>query len=224
MKPWRRVLERIYRSGGFGVYYLVERWWKDKFIPLRCVPTELRRAASWDLALLLAWLAAQSAAIIAVARISGADSPLTAMFWGGVVPFAVWYCNMGLTVFLQHTHFEVPWFRSVEEARAFGGQEDLTIHVRYPRWYGLLSHDIMDHHAHHINPMIPFYNLHRAQLRLNTLLGESVVVEAFGARYIFSLIRCCKLYDYEHRKWLDFAARRTDRQMLARGTPVEGTG
>src|SRR5438046_10571125 len=30
----RRLLERIYRSpAGFGFYYLVERWWADKFFP-----------------------------------------------------------------------------------------------------------------------------------------------------------------------------------------------
>jgi len=27
------MLERVYRGGGIGLYYLIERWWKHKFFP-----------------------------------------------------------------------------------------------------------------------------------------------------------------------------------------------
>ena len=209
MPAWRRLLERIYRGGGTGLYYLIERWWKDKFYPGHDVDPNLRRAALWDFGLLAVWLVALLGALMWVSDLWGEGSPLEAVFWGFVLPFTIWNCNMGLTVFLQHTHPDVPWFRTEEEARSYAGQEELTIHVEFPRWYGLLSHDIMDHPAHHINPMIPFYQLHRAQARLNEVLGHDAVVESIGFRYLRSLMRRCKLYDYDRREWLDFSGRRT---------------
>jgi fatty acid desaturase len=103
MRPWRRLVERIYRSGGVGLYYLTERWWKDKFYPGRSVDDDLRRAALWDFALLGVWLVALLGALAWVSSLSGRGSPLDAVLWGFLLPFLVWNCNMGLTVFLQHT-------------------------------------------------------------------------------------------------------------------------
>ena len=204
----RRALERVYRGGGFGLYYLIERWWKHKFIPGREVEQKLRRAAWLDFALLTAWIGALVAGVVAVGHMYG-QSWLSAATWGVAVPFLVWNWSMGLTVFLQHTHFSVPWFRSEGEAQRFGGQEELTIHVKYPRWYGLLSHDIMEHPAHHINPLIPFYHLHAAQTRLNSVLGDEAIVEPMCLGYALSLMRRCKLYDYDRQEWTDFSGRTT---------------
>jgi acyl-lipid omega-6 desaturase (Delta-12 desaturase) len=207
MSVARRVVEKIYRGGGFGFYYLIERWWKDKFIPSRRTKPELRRAAWWDFVLLAVWLCLFLVLITRLADRADA-SMANGVLWGFVVPFLVWNYDMGLTVFLQHTHPAVPWFRSERESGSHG-QEELTIHVQYPRWYGILSHDIMEHPAHHINPMIPFYNLHRAQLTLNQALGNEVVVERIGFQYVRSVMRRCKLYDYDRQEWLDFSGRTT---------------
>jgi omega-6 fatty acid desaturase (delta-12 desaturase) len=205
---WRRVLERMYRGGGFGLYYLVERWWKHKFIPGREVERKLRRAAWQDFALLMVWVAVLVAGVVAIGDAYG-QSWFSATTWGIAVPYLVWNWSMGLTVFLQHTHFSIPWFRSEGEAHRYGGQEELTIHVKYPRWYGLLSHDIMEHPAHHINPLIPFYHLHAAQTRLNAILGDEVIVEPMSVGYALSLMRRCKLYDYDRQEWTDFSGRTT---------------
>jgi omega-6 fatty acid desaturase (delta-12 desaturase) len=206
---WRRGLERVYRGGGFGLYYLVERWWKHKFIPVAQLDTKVRCAAWTDFLWIAIWLVALLAGLIVLAE-SRRQSPIAALLWGFAVPYLVWNWSMGLTVFLQHTHFAVPWFRNRKEAARFGGrQEELTIHVKYPRWYGLLSHDIMEHPAHHINPLIPFHRLHAAQMKLLELLGDEAVVETVGLRYIRALVRRCKLYDYDRQEWTDFSGRTT---------------
>jgi omega-6 fatty acid desaturase (delta-12 desaturase) len=127
--------------------------------------------------------------------------------WGFVVPYAVWNQLMGLTVLLQHTHPSMRWYRTAEEAGRIGGQERRSVHVRYPRWYGLLTHDIMEHPAHHVNPGIPFCNLSSAQLRLNEVAGAEAFVENVGLGYIARVVRCCKLYDYDRHAWLDFSGR-----------------
>lgn len=206
---WRRALEHVYRGGGFGLYYLIERWWKHKFIPRAQVEPKVRRAAWTDFLWIAMWLAALFAALIFLAQ-STRQSSLVAVVWGFAVPYLVWNWSMGLTVFLQHTHFAVPWFRDQREAERFARrQEEVTIHVKYPRWYGLLSHDIMEHPAHHINPLIPFHRLHAAQTKLLELLGGEAVVETIGLRYVRTLIRRCKLYDYDRQEWTDFSGRTT---------------
>jgi acyl-lipid omega-6 desaturase (Delta-12 desaturase) len=111
---------------------------------------------------------------------------------------------MGMNVLLQHTHPAVKWYLSDDEARDSGGQETRTVHVQLPRWYGVLGHEIMEHPAHHINPAIPFYRLHSAQTRLNEVLGADAVRTIFGRTSLRTVVRTCKLYDYDKHLWLDF--------------------
>jgi omega-6 fatty acid desaturase (delta-12 desaturase) len=125
------------------------------------------------------------------------------------LPFLIWNFLIGLTIFLHHTHPAVPWFKTTEIARINGGDDLLSINVLFPRWYALLSHNIMDHPAHHLNPLIPWYRLHCAQRKLIELLGSSARTEAFGVRYLWVTVRTCKLYDYDSHDWLDFSGRPT---------------
>jgi omega-6 fatty acid desaturase (delta-12 desaturase) len=208
MALWRRIRERMYRSVlGFGVYYFVERWWRDKFFPRRTVARGRRIAAWLDFALLLAWV---SAFLIVLALLNvTAGRVASAFLWGFVLPFLVWNQLMGLTAFLQHTHPAVPWFRTREEARGSRTQAEVTVVVQFPAWYDMLSHNIMQHQAHHVNPRIPWYRLKSAQRRLSPLLGSSAIVEKMGIRYLLWLTRTCRLYDYENRRWLDYAGRQS---------------
>ena len=202
LPKWKQWRERVYRSGGFGPYYLVERWLKHKFYPNATVRGATRKRALADFAVLAAWLAAWCAGTV-FAGMLGDNAWYSSLVWGVAVPFAVWNCLMGLTVYLQHTHPTVPWFRNAAEA-ARHGAEELAVHVKYPRWYGLLSHDIMEHPAHHIHPLIPFYRLRAAQERLNELLGKDAIVEPMTPGYVLGLLRQCRVYDYERREWADF--------------------
>jgi acyl-lipid omega-6 desaturase (Delta-12 desaturase) len=202
---WRRAVERLYRSPlGFAPYYLVERWWKDKFFPRR---SRERRLAFWlDFALLIAFLAA----FIAVLALSGrwlGTGAVEAVLLGFALPYLVWSALMGATTYLQHTHPRVPWFEALGEWRRLGGQQEVTIQLQVPRWYGLISHHIMDHPAHHLHPKIPLYRLAAAQRELNRLLGPRAITQRFSPGFLLSTIACCKLYDYQRHCWLDFAGR-----------------
>jgi omega-6 fatty acid desaturase (delta-12 desaturase) len=210
LPAWRRALERLYRSAaGFGAYYLVERWWRDKFFPRASTP-EAKRAPAWrDFALIAAWLALLGALLVALDAHAGHAAPVAAIVWGFVLPFLVWNALMGTTAFLQHTNPRLPWFRTMAEARAAKSQAELAVFVRYPRWYDLLSHNIMQHPPHHVNPRIPWYRLAAAQRRIDELLGADAVTERMGLRYVLGLTRTCQLYDYDHQQWLDFAGRAT---------------
>jgi omega-6 fatty acid desaturase (delta-12 desaturase) len=216
MPIWRRVVERLYRSVvGFGAYYLVERWWRDKFFPRKGISRKYRVAAWLDFALLFFWGMSFVLCLYAVGDVT--NTPISAVMWGFVIPFLIWNYLMGLTAFLQHTHPLVPWFRTREEARANRSQAELTILVQYPAWYDILSHNIMQHQAHHINPSIPWFRLKTAQRRLAGLLGGNAIIEGMGVKYMIRLTRTCQLYDYDQHGWLSFAGRST----IASG-PLDG--
>jgi omega-6 fatty acid desaturase (delta-12 desaturase) len=175
--------------------------------PTTNVRGKVRARAFADLALIVMWLLVWCCSAILVGIVNGKEW-FASLFWGVALPFFVWNCLMGLTVYLQHTHHLVPWFRSEADARHYG-HEELAVNVKYPRWYGILSHEIMEHPAHHVNPLIPFYRLRAAQEQLNLVLGEDAIVEHMGLTYLFSLVRRCKLYDYDRHEWTDFSGQVT---------------
>jgi omega-6 fatty acid desaturase (delta-12 desaturase) len=201
---WRRALERLYRSPlGFAPYYLIERWWKHKFFPGR----HERRPAMWlDFALLAVFLAAFVALLAALGQALGTGAAQSVL-WGFLVPFLVWNAYMGATTYIQHTHPRVAWFEALTEWRKLNGQEEISVQLAVPRWYGLVSHHIMDHPAHHVHPKIPLYRIAAAQRRLNELLGERAVVQRLSLRSLLSTLARCKLYDFRRHCWLDFAGR-----------------
>ena len=207
LPAWRRLRERLYRGPlGFAPYYLVERWWQDKFFPRR---SGEGRAAFWlDFALLLLFLAAFLTVLAGAGAVLGTGA-LPAVLLGFVLPFLVWNTLMGATTYMQHTHPRVPWFEAIEDWRRHGRQDEDSVQLEVPRWYGLISHHIMDHPAHHVHPKIPLYRLAAAQRRLNELLGARAVRQRFSPAYLLSTLARCKLYDYRRHCWLDFAGRPT---------------
>lgn len=202
LPPWRRALERLYRGPlGFAPYYLRERWWRDKFFPRRSLDRG-RLACSLDFALNVAALSLFVTALF----VSGGGE---AVVLGFALPFFVWNTMMGATTYLQHTHARVPWFEALEEWRGLAGQDEVTVQVEVPRWYGFISHHIMDHPAHHVHPKIPLYRLAAAQRELNRLLGSRAVRQCFSPAYLWRTLAGCKLYDYREHRWLDFTGKPT---------------
>jgi omega-6 fatty acid desaturase (delta-12 desaturase) len=203
LSPLGRARIRLYRSVlGFGPYYLIERWWGAKFFPREDLPGVSRAAAWRDFALLCLCLA------LFVAALAWAGGALSIAL-GFVLPFAIWNMMMGATTYLQHTNRRAPWYASEAAWRRSASDEDVTIHLRVPRWYGFISHHIMDHPAHHVQPRIPLYRLTAAQARMNELLGGRGLIEDFSPRYLLATVRACKLYDYEAGRWCDFVGNPT---------------
>lgn len=218
---WRRWLERLYRSPiGLPIYYLVERWWSDKFFPRRRVVKEFRWIYWADFALLIAFLATWSG-VLAYAGHSWFDGAWPAVLWGFLLPFFGWNGAMGFAVWVQHTHPRVPWFRDQHAWQQLAEQQErVTPYIIFPRWFGMLTHDIMDHTAHHLAPKIPLYNLHLAQRRLVEILGDQIVQERFTLLGFLRAMADCKLYDYNHHYWCDFNGQRSSDCTLAGIVPA----
>jgi omega-6 fatty acid desaturase (delta-12 desaturase) len=207
---WRRWLEQLYRSPlGLPIYYLAERWWRDKSFPRRRTVKDFRWIYWLDFALLISFLAVWLA-ILGYAGNTWFDGVWSAVWWGFLLPFFGWNGAMGFAVWVQHTHPRIPWFRDFQEwQRLAERQERVTPYIVFPRWYGVITHDIMEHTAHHLAPKIPLYNLRLAQRRLVRLLGDQVVQDRFTLLGFLRAMADCKLYDYDRHYWCDFSGQRS---------------
>lgn len=201
---WRRNLEKFYRSvPGIGFYYMIERWWKNKFYPFEGV-VDGRGSVGWDFALLVFYLGSYLGLLVYFGRALDHTNPFELILLGFVVPFLNWNFMMGFTVYQHHTNELIPWSRSLGERDEMGGQEDFTVHVRYPKWYDLFGHNIMHHVAHHVDPRIPLYHLVDAQKRLAEVMADRLHTIPFTVGGFLNTLKTCKLYDYERHRWLDF--------------------
>ncbi|MBI3433252.1 MAG: fatty acid desaturase [Hydrogenophilales bacterium] len=149
---WRRALERAYRAPTlwtFGLYYIVERWSRAKFIPRRHMPDAVRRDAWPHFFYLTGYWLAYVAALAAAPLYSNTGS-LTALVLGFVVPFYVFQSLFAFTVYVQHTHPRVAWFAEVPDRNGDARQDFISVHLRFPRLLSVLMHHVFDHAAHHV--------------------------------------------------------------------------
>lgn len=111
----RQVLERVYRSNsvGLALMYLVEHWWRHQMFPSpeRRPKGKARRAFQFDRALVLLFLALQTAAAcwLAPASVHSSAGRLTAAVLVAVgFPFVIWNWGIAFATFQHHTHPQVP--------------------------------------------------------------------------------------------------------------------
>ncbi len=208
MPRWRRGLERVYRSGWAPwLYYLVEIWWRRMFFPSRATMPTRRAVFMWDCVLVSAFALAWIAALVAAAAATG-QSVAWLLAVGFVLPFIVWNGMIGFVVYVHHTHPGVAWYEDKAAWSASQPFVSTTVHLTFRSAMGTLLHHIMEHTAHHVDMSVPLYRLKRAQALLETRLAGAIVVQPFSWRWYAETARHCKLYDFEARRWTDFAGRR----------------
>jgi omega-6 fatty acid desaturase (delta-12 desaturase) len=207
----RRLLERIYRAPyglGFALYEIIERWLGVKFFPRAYMP-ERTRAEAWPYFAIVAVYLTLFLTLLALAPLYSDTGTLTAILLGFVVPHYVWMELVGFTVYVQHTHPQIPWFDDSADRLRVSAPETVSTHIEFPGWLKLLVHSVYDHAVHHVQPRIPSYRLAEAQARLNELLGPAAIKTDFSLAYFGDVTRRCKLYDFENCRWLDFNGRPT---------------
>ena len=211
MSRFRRALYRAYHMpAGTGVllYFLIERWptvhfWPGKWLPQRFHGSAIRYAAL-QAAFLIALLAT-----LTVAN----GSVVAALLCGFVLPYLIWFATFSMTVFLQHTHPEVRWFRDTADSPP----DALSVHVGIPHWINHMSHYGLEHPVHHVSAAIPHYRLKQAQAALAEIAAPPVIFMRFTPANLRNVVTKCRLYDYEAHAWTDFDGTVTARP-AARGT------
>lgn len=206
-KWWYRF-SRSSNPLAFGTYYIIQRWWQVKFMPRAFLPEERRRSAWCHFAFLCAYAVAFFAFLLAAPGFAPV-SAATALLLAFVLPFFVFQSLLAFSLYVNHTHPEIPWFEAGSSMKSKISPEALTVHLKFPAWMAHLAHNFYDHAAHHVYPAIPCYELGRAQARLNELLGADALVVGFSFRTLGTIYSKCKLYDYTHFQWLDFDGKPT---------------
>lgn len=215
LPSFKKGLEQLYRSPlGISFNYLVERWWKNKFFPFKKLTGNFQGKYWFDFLLVSLYLTAQVCFFIYVGVNSASSSVIEMMTLGLFWPLFVFAFMVGFSVYQQHTHETVPWFDDNDERKIYGHTEDVTLHVKYPGWYNILSHNVMEHTAHHIDPRIPSYNLAKAQQKIEAMYFDSMKIMKFSLRETLLTMEKCKLYDYENHYWLDFDGNKTSEPII----------
>jgi omega-6 fatty acid desaturase (delta-12 desaturase) len=216
--PARRFVERVYRSAfGPAPYYFFEIW-----IALMIAPMWRQARAQWlrhlpDTVFVLMGFAATLAAVGWLGGMLAPQRPLWLVLtlgWG--VPFAAWHYLAGITVYLNHTHPDVAWFDDECAWSAYNGNVLGTVHVKMPIDIFPLYSDVMAHPAHHTNVSTPVYALPQAQEALKARAGGEITEYTLSLAEYRRILKDCKLFDFEARRWTDFAGVPTGPQIHVR--------
>ncbi len=206
LTSWKKLLYRFYRNPtGIGFYYLIERWWKEKFYPHMELPDKTMKEALIDFTFLLSGLIIYIAFIFSIYINFPVDrSIFHQVLLSIVIPFMIFCYLVGFNVYQQHTHESIPWFKDRESRDRFINIYDTVMYVRYPIWFKISCLNVMEHTAHHIDPRIPLYNLAKAQDKLNEALQYKIPSAQFSFLEFLQTMKKCKLYDYEKQQWVNF--------------------
>ena len=211
----RKMIEHLYRSPlGISFNYMVERWWKDKFFPYKRIIRQHNPSYFLDFILVFTYMITFTLALIYMGMQVTHTNPLEVLLLALILPFLVSNFLIGMTVYQHHTHETVPWFKTQKECNAYASLEDITVHIKYPHWYNLISHNAMEHTAHHVDPRVPLYNLSKAQTVSCELYGQDLITMDFSLFNFLSTMNKCKLYDYENHLWLDFEGNSTSSKLV----------
>lgn len=206
--PFGRLMQRLYRTTlGAGFYYLYEIWWRQMLVGRPQVRRKLGRAYWRDLAVVLGFFALQLGVLAADGP--GAETFTLRVLLAIVLPFCVFNWMVGFVSFLNHTHPDVPWFQDRDAWSFYAGQVNCTVHMRVPPWLIFFITDLGLHGAHHIDPQVPVGTLDEAETDILLRSDEHIVRESWNPSLQADIMRRCKLYDYDRRRWLDFDGRPT---------------
>lgn len=209
MPAWRRVLERVYRSGWAPwLYYALEIWWKRMYFPSKQIMPARRSIFTADCVLVTGVAIAWLAALVYAASATG-QSAAWLVGVAFVLPLFVWNALIGFVVYVHHTHTGVAWYDNKRDWSAASPFVSTTVHLTFASGTGTALHHIMEHTAHHVDMGVPLYRLKKAQALLEAKLPGRIIVQPFSWAWYFETARCCKLYDFERRRWTDFAGQPT---------------
>ena len=193
---------------GSGVYFIRTVWWNKM---LRFRASDKRRHA----------VVMDKLVVGLVLGTATAGSAVWGAFHGGlfdavwmpvkllVVPFLLFAQIIGFTVYVHHVSPEIRWWQRREWSQ-FKGQMESTTILRIPRVVNrLFMHNIFVHVPHHVDVRIPFHQLPAAARAIAAAFPDTVRSSRLSVRAYLRATRNCKLYDFEHGRWLSYAALRS---------------
>ncbi|MBI3898452.1 MAG: fatty acid desaturase [Gammaproteobacteria bacterium] len=123
---------------------------------------------------------------------------LVLYFLGPWLAFHAWFST---TTLMHHTTPELP-FLPIKYWTRNASRLLLTTDYNYPKWLHFLTHNISVHTAHHVAPIMPFYNLPRAREALKRAYPGMVREKKLSFHQLFEIVRKCHFYDPVHGYYL----------------------
>ncbi|WP_432778032.1 fatty acid desaturase [Burkholderia gladioli pv. alliicola] len=123
-------------------------------------------------------------------------------FLGPWLGIHAWFST---TTMMHHISDELP-FLTREHWSLNGSRLMMTTDYEYPKWLHFFTHNISVHAAHHVVPVIPFYNLPKAREALKRAYPGSIRQKPFTLGEVWKVIRACHLYDPVHGYYRSFEA------------------
>lgn len=206
---YRKVLEHIYRTPfGIGLWlYFCIHWFPTRVYPNVRTPREQVPESRRYSALLLAYHGSFIAALAFLAPNVAPIGAVQAVLLGWLLPLFTLMFLSSTSLYIMHTHPNIPWFRSDDLRASRHSPEVCSVVWVLPDWFSKMVNNVYNHAAHHAHAGIPSYHLLAAQKRMNELVGHRLVIEKASARTLLHTMRVCKLYDYDNHQWLDFQGR-----------------
>ena len=206
LSPLQQLAERLCRAPnvfGLFVYWLV-RWIPTRVWPNPRTPVEQRGVSMAYAVPLLLFHGGMVAFLALLApRIAPIEAG-TAVLLGWFGPLMLHFWISSATLYLMHTHPNIPWFKGDIARSGDHAPELCSTVLTTPDWFSKMVNNVYCHAAHHAHHGIPSYMLLPAQKRMNALLGNRLVVEPLSLFSMLRTLRTCKLYDFERHQWTDF--------------------
>jgi omega-6 fatty acid desaturase (delta-12 desaturase) len=207
----RRWLYRFERGPcGFLLYYVLEIWARRLAFPFYRELGTVRSAFALDALLIWSFLVTEVAFLLSWGyEAAGIVGALRFVCFGVAIPLLVYNSLIGMFLYLQHTHPDIPWFAKREDWQFFRAQVSSSVHVDLPAPIDALFQKVLHHTAHHAMPQIPSYHLEEAQRRLEKRYAGQITTLRWSPRAYLSVTRQCKLYDDASNCWVDYNGKPT---------------
>ncbi|MDR6116520.1 MULTISPECIES: alpha/beta fold hydrolase [unclassified Sphingomonas] len=111
-----------------------------------------------------------------------------------VMPWFAIHAWFSVTTMMHHISEDTP-FLTREHWTSNASRLLVTTDYTYPKWLLFLTHYISVHTAHHVAPVIPHYNLPKAQTALKKAFPGMVREKPMSVRALWRVARHCHLYD-----------------------------
>ena len=207
--PRRRARYRFMRSLiGQPFYYMIDIWLPNMFLPFLKLGHGLRATDWLDIVIVYAWLVFSIVGLCGVSYLhhrNGFEPALRdAALFGVVIPFLVWNVFISFVTIVQHTGPRVRWLLPSGRFSTHQEKLDGTVHVTLPAILDWFFHRVMQHLAHHANPIVPLYSLKTEEQIIIADAAQPLVLETWTPLYHWRLARDCKLYDPQKGGWCRF--------------------
>jgi len=198
LPAWRKAIYAASRTwafwGGTINYWRVSAF-RPSFFPTARMRRDVRRSIGFVLVVGVPSLAA-------LAYLTGLRGVIVLL----VLPWVATHVWFSATTLMHHSAGDVPYV-TAEHWTPNASRLLATTDYAYPRWLSFMTHNISIHTPHHVAPVIPFYNLRRAQDALKATYPGMLRERKLSPRQLWRIVRRLHCYDTESGYYADLSGR-----------------